>query len=459
MDIERRVSGRINTDGQSKASVIVIAAYALLTLALLPRLSLWLDESIDLLGTQNASFGSIVEYASTNPGGAPVWYLTQALATTLLGYSTFAARLPACLASILSCCGIALLARRLGARWPALCVAVFATFPLQFRYALEGRPYAEGLCLSIWATLAFLRLIENPVWRNAVWYWALILVGLYTQPFSVFIAVAHTMWALGNGRLPPKVRVLTVGALSLAGAGFVPWLVYARRNWKGNLPAGAAHIWHPGLLAMLLRECLGGGYLLTGLVMVAVLLGVRSQTLSTSMKKLMGLMALVPVVLALLADSWSGYFVAIRQMIFILPSLALVACAGLEHVAKTKSGRRAALAAAVVTVSLTHDVRWFFKPREDWKKASDVTSQSARAGACAVLAPERTAQIFLFYHPGLIRDLYGEGADFSACSGVVVVMPDASPDWTNSIKRLTEAGFRRSRVVFAGPPTVRLLSR
>jgi len=86
MDIERRVSGRINTDGQSKASVIVIAAYALLTLALLPRLSLWLDESIDLLGTQNASFGSIVEYASTNPGGAPVWYLTQALATTLLGY-------------------------------------------------------------------------------------------------------------------------------------------------------------------------------------------------------------------------------------------------------------------------------------------------------------------------------------------------------------------------------------
>jgi uncharacterized membrane protein len=440
---------------------LVIAAYAVLTLVLLPRLSLWLDELIDLLGTQNSTFRSIIEYASTNPGGAPIWYLTQALATRALGFSAFSARFPAYIASVLSCCGVALLARRFGARSPALCVAVFAMFPLQLRYALEGRPYSEALCLSIWATVAFLRLIERRTVCNGLWYCVLVVLGLYTQPFSVFVAATHAIWALGNAQLPAKSRWLTLGAFSLAGAGFVPWLVYAGRNWAGSLPPGALTILRPRVLSMVLRECLGGGYPLSGLVILVVLLGVRSETLARSTKLLLLLMVLLPIGFALLVDSLSGYFVAIRQVVFILPSMALLVCVGVESIASRMGGRIAVVAAvAVLSASLTYDVRWFSRPREDWTRAADALSRSVRSGACALLFPERTAQIFLFFDPSLIHHMYSEASDFSACSQVAVtVMPHDPGDSTNLANRLAVLGFRRSRVIFAGEPTVTLLTR
>jgi uncharacterized membrane protein len=439
---------------------LVIALYAGLTLVLLPRLSLWLDELIDLLGTQNSTFRSIIEYASTNPGGAPIWYLTQGLATSALGFSAFSARLPACIASVLSCCGLALLARRFGVKSPALCVAVFALFPLQLRYALEGRPYSEALCLSIWATVAFLRLIERPTVVNGLWYCVPIVLGLYTQPFSGFVAAAHAMWALGNNRLPAKSRLLTLGAVLVAAAGFVPWLAYASRNWTGGLPQGTAGILHPRVLLMVLRECLGGGYLLSGVVILLVLPGLRSETMARSTKVLPLLMVLVPIGFALLADSLSGYFVAIRQVIFILPSVALLVCFGVDYIARRARARIAVVVIAVVlAASVAYDVRWFRRPREDWKRAADVLSDSVRGGACALLAPERTAQILLFFHPSLIHHIYSEGSDFSTCQRVAVVMSHYSPDWNAIVRRLTELGFLRSQVIFSGKPTVTMLSR
>ena len=446
---------------QFRASACVIALYAALTLALLPRLSLWLDELIDLLGTQNSTFRSIVEYASTNPGGAPIWYLTQALATKALGFSAFSARLPACIASVLSCWGLALLARRVGARSPALCVVVFATFPLQFRYALEGRPYSEALCLTIWATIAFLRLIEQQTILDGLWYCMLIILGLYTQPFSVFVAAAHAIWAVGNTHLPVKGRLLALGAFSLASAAFVPWLAYASRNWVGSPAPGTTNILRPRVLLMVLRECTGGGYVASALVILVLLAGIQSETLASSTKILLLLTVLLPIGFALLADSLSGYFVAIRQVIFILPSIALLVCFGVEYITRRMGGRIAVVAAAaVLTVSLTHDVLWFSRPREDWKSAADLLSQSVRGGACALLVPERTAQIFLFFHPNLIQHLYSEASDLSACSQVAVaVMPHDPQDSTNLAERLDYLGFRRIRVIFAGEPTVELLSR
>ena len=126
--------------GPFRGTILFIALYAALILTLLSRLSLWLDELIDLLGTQTHNLHAVIKYAASNPGGAPIWYVTQALVTGAMGFSTFSARLPACIASICSCWGLAVLAQRIGARCPALYVAAFAMLPLQLRYALEGRP-------------------------------------------------------------------------------------------------------------------------------------------------------------------------------------------------------------------------------------------------------------------------------------------------------------------------------
>ena len=415
---------------------------------------------IDLLGTRGGSFRSIAEYASTNPGGAPIWYLSQGLATGLLGFSTFSARLPACGASILSCIGLALVARRFGVKSPALCVAVFALFPLQLRYALEGRPYSEALCLSIWATLAFLQLIERPTLFRGICYCVLIALALYTQPFSIFVPVAHAVGTLPNGNSSGKTRLYTLGAILLAGAGFLPWFLYARRNWTDSLSPGTITVLPPRVLLMLLRECLGGGYLLSGIAILIILAGLLSNTVERSKKLLLLLMIVIPVGFSLLADSASGYFVAIRQVIFILPSMALLICLGVDYIARRAGGRIALVAAILLlAINLAYDVRWFSKPREDWQRAADAVNEAAHQGACAVLVPERTAQIFLFFHPSLVHNIYGDEADFSTCPQVVIAMSHYSKKWPDIASRLAGLGFKQSGVISAAEPTLTVFSR
>ena len=179
-----------------------------------------------------------------------------------------------------------------------------------------------------------------------------------------------------------------------------------------------------------------------------------------SKKTLLLLMVVVPIGFSLLADSLSGYFVAIRQAIFILPSMALLVCIGVEHIARRAGGRIALLAAALLlTASLAYDVRWFNKPREDWQRAADRVNESVHEGSCAVLIPERTAQIFLFFHPSLIHRIYSEEADFSTCPRVAVVMSHYSKRWPNIANRLAGLGFIRSQVIYSSEPTVTVLSR
>ena len=428
---------------------------------LLSRLSLWLDELIDLVGTQTHNIHAVIEYAASNPGGAPIWYLTQALATGVMGFSAFSARLPACIASICSCWGLAVLARRVGARWPALYVAAFAMLPLQFRYALEGRPYSEALCLSIWATVMFLRLLGRPTLLNGLLYCLVVALGLYTQPYSVFVAAAQVIWALANPRVAARGRLLALGAVSLASAGFAPWLVYAAQLWPASPAPGVYATFRPRVLVLVLRECLGGGYPISVPVILAVVAGVRSEALRSSTRALFLLMILLPVGCALGADYFFGYFVAIRQVIFILPSMVLLAGAGVEYIAAKLGGPTAtAVALLILTTSVVYDVHWFTRPREDWKTATAMLRQSVNSGACALLVPERTAQIFVFFDPGLLHRLYGEWSDLSRCSQVAVaVMPSDLPESAAIAKLLADRGFRQSQVLFAGEPTVRLFSR
>ncbi|HXM44293.1 MAG TPA: glycosyltransferase family 39 protein [Bryobacteraceae bacterium] len=396
-----------------------------------------------------------------NPGGAPIWYLTQALAIRVMGFSPLSARLPAWIASIASCWGLALLARRAGARWPALYLAVFALFPLQLRYALEGRPYSEALCFSIWATIVFLRLLERPKLIHGLLYCLLVALGLYTQPYSIFVPVAQAIWALANPRVPVRARLLALAAVSVAGAVFVPWFVYARQNWPSDLAPGVRTTLQPRILLLVLRECLGGGYPLSVPAILAVIAGTRSQVLRPPTKAMLVLMILLPIGGALWVDYLFGYFVAIRQMIFILPGIALLAGGGVEYIAAKLGGSiEAAFALLILTTSLVYDVRWLMRPREDWKTATTALRRSVDSGACALLAPERTAQIFLFFDPGLLHRLYSEASDFSQCPRVAVaVLPRDLETSTAIARRLSARGFRQSQVIFAGEPAVRLFSR
>jgi len=441
-------------------TALFITLYTAITLLLLSRLSLWLDELIDLLGTQRQTIFAVIKYAATNRGGTPIWYLTQALATRALGFSAFSARLPSCIASIAACWGMALLAKRIGARWPTLYVAAFALVPLQLRYALEGRPYSEALCLSVWATVVFLRLLERETFLDGLLYSLLIALGLYTQPYLIFVAVAHVAWALANPRVSAKARLFAVGALSVAGASFIPWLLYARQVWPAY-PAPIVHTpFEPRVLFLILREYLGGGYWISLPVFAAILAGVRAGMVRSSVKLLLVLMILLPIGSALLVDHLFGYFFAIRQVIFILPSVVLLAGDGIEYIGSKMGGLMATGVALLILITgIVYDVRWFTRPREDWKSATAILRQSVDNGACPLLTPDLNTQVFLFFDPNLEHRLI-DASNISGCSQIAVVEMPSSAEYSATIaRRLADAGFRQRRVIFAGEPSVTLVSR
>ena len=127
-------------------------------------------------------------------------------------------------------------AARLNLRTPLLAAILYAVSPLTLRYALEARPYAQAACWSAFATVVFLSLIRKPTSGKRPRYAALVALGLFTQPYSIFVPVAHLIWcayvlgekkharvlARGNGRGAGLARLSSVvseGSRRLAGRG------------------------------------------------------------------------------------------------------------------------------------------------------------------------------------------------------------------------------------------------
>src|SRR6202040_2672130 len=143
----------------------------------------------------------------------------------LFGYSAFVVRLPSVLFTILTCTGVYILARQTSLRMPLLAAILYAISPLTLRYALEARPYAQAACWSVFSTVLFLSLIRQPTLGKAAGYAALVAAGLFTQPYSLFVPVAHLVWLLFTRSVKEKSRVALLAgtAVALAAVAFLPW--------------------------------------------------------------------------------------------------------------------------------------------------------------------------------------------------------------------------------------------
>src|SRR5579872_4013023 len=122
----------------SSRSLALILLYAVMVLLVLGRTPLWLDEVQQFGNTRHSSLQELLRWVQVNAGASPLPYLLQRAVVSFLGYSSFAARLPAALCSIASCGVFAVLCFRFldGGRW--IGVAMFLVLPLQLRYGLEA---------------------------------------------------------------------------------------------------------------------------------------------------------------------------------------------------------------------------------------------------------------------------------------------------------------------------------
>ena len=379
--------------------VLYLAAYGCCLAILLPQLSLWLDEILFLLGIRDASLGDLPAFAARNAGGVPLGYVFSFLSIKLLGYSAFSSRLPSLIFSLASCVGIHFLAERMRIRYTILAVALFSLLPLQFRYAIEARSYSPALCFTIWSTVAFLSLVyKATLWRSLV-YGVAVLLGLFTQPYTIFVPAAHLLWALLDPARRKTAGLIAGTALGVAGALFLPWYFYGSPHWRAEIASDVIQS-HYGFREGLLifKELVGLGILGSALVLAASYLGLRKS--SREFRSFWLLLIGVPIAGAVSADMALGYFVAIRQMIFVLTPLALLATLGFEQIVFVRPRRWGAALACVLFVACAYmNVRLFLRPREDWRAAARALVEASESGACIRLVPDDSLPIFAFFEP------------------------------------------------------------
>jgi mannosyltransferase len=402
---------------------ILLPVYACLLLILSPRLSLWLDEILTLIGAAEPSMSSLLDYIKTVPGGSPLAFLAPRWSIEALGYSVFAARLPSVVASVAACPAIYLLAKRLKIQAPILAVLVFALWPLQVRYAMEARPYALALAFSVWSTEVFLSLPERP---GRKWlYVALTVLASLTQPYALFVTAAHLFYG----------RIAMV-AIAVSAAALIPWYAHFRADWAAVNAAQQLPSFDLKSFLVILHEISGSGYPGTAILLVGIALSLRRS------QRFWLIGVAIPIIAVFVANATFHYFFAARQLIFILPALTLLFAYGITEPRLSGRGQAARiLLVAFLAASLYEDVQWFRKPRENWQAAADAINTEVSKGACVQLLGDSTP-VYEFFYPSLAQH-HCEGQSAYVVVGTsAYVAPAARP-----VRSASTRDFNGPRVI------------
>jgi mannosyltransferase len=241
----------------ARRTVIALTAVALLArVATLDVQSFWSDEAatVDVL---RHSFRGMLDAVWDGESTPPLFYVLAWLWSKLAGTGEVALRLPSALLGTATVPVVAALARRAAAgavggaggghvaaggwgvpdRAAVAGAALAALSPLMVWYGQEARAYALLMLLTAAATLALLRVLEEPSRaRLAVWA-ALAVAAFWSHHFAIFVVVGQAGWALWllRGRAVIAVAGVAAGAVALA-----PLLLHqraaGRASFIGDVP-------------------------------------------------------------------------------------------------------------------------------------------------------------------------------------------------------------------------------
>jgi Predicted membrane protein len=426
--------------------------YTLVLAALAARTSLWVDEVLQLLGTRDElTITGVLRWVMLNPGGVPLGYLTQRAFIQALGYSVLTARLPSILFTVLACLTVAVMCRQLGLRSGKIAAMLLATSPLVFRYGFEARPYGQALFLSIGTTVIFLWLQKRPNWRRLGVYTAAIAMGLYTQPFSVFTPIAHVVSMLFSRGASKRAvtasvswTIRTISAVLLGALLFLPWILAAYPHWRTSIATSKyAFCLELSLVSVILREgC--GSYIIASLLMVAAVTALRRRNMPRGATLLLIAMTLMPVAGALIADAVAGYFFAARQLLFMLPPLAILASEGISELYKMRTSWGTAMFIGILAASVHQDIRMVHKPREDWRAAAASIHRAIEPNGCVVTAPAEWAPLYEFFEPDLKVHRCGSALGSTETIVLAITPYTTGEDVRRALASIAQAGFENS---------------
>jgi hypothetical protein len=428
---------------------LFLGLYAATLLLLIPGKSLWVDEIIDLGGVRNVSdVSGVLAFVPGNAGGVPLGYLVDFWMVRLFGYSVFIVRLPSVLFTVLTCLAVYILVWQAKLRAPLLAAALYAVSPLTIRYALEARPYAQAACWSAFSTVVFLSLVRKPTRGKAARYAALVALGLFTQPYSIFVSVAHLIWLVWIRKDWRALWFAGTGVV-LASLAFLPWYFKAHAIWQGAVSSGVRYMVTGKDLLVIPHELMGTGFAGAALTAVAIVVALVWSSWDRDQKIFWILCMAIPLILVPAADAYFGYFLAARQMIFALLPVVILIAACMEV-----RPWGLVLPLALLTAMLYEDGRWIQRPGEGWQAAAS----QLKGADCSIFVPSGARTMYVFFEPQLPQ--CDENTLTTAGSVALAVSPDQPVSLASEARsKLDLAGFHKVADLRTTDPRIELYRR
>lgn len=336
-----------------KSLAVILGLGFILRLVCLGRRQLWTDELLQALilrASSLADFAGRLKHGMVFP--APLDYIVQKGFVAVAGDSNWGLRLHAVVFGTLSLWFFYRIGRRMFGVRPAIyCTVLFTFFPLHYHYSQEARPYALVVLLALVSYDLLLRIVSNR--GSAGWGWAMLggvlVLLLYSSIFGFAVILSQALTLACTGFLPAgpalgkeeEIRDLRPARQSeivafavvgvLAVAVLVPWEQYA---WSKPMVAHPRDIANPKLVLAMIKELGDNSYPVAALLLLGVITGVRAMLRHGKRQSLFWLLMWfgIPIPVVLAFDLWSGYPLAVREVIFATPPLLLISGYGLSFV-------------------------------------------------------------------------------------------------------------------------------
>ncbi len=302
---------------------------------------------------------------------------------------------------------------RLGSRLfstPAglLAALVVATSPFQVWYAQTARMYTMLALFGAWSVWRFCRLRPASSRRRWAAFVAVTLLAVYSHYYGIFVVLFENLaWLVLPRRRPAPGATAWVTSQALVAAGYLPWLLYARRIALNYYPVSAETDYGAVLWQTLLRFGLGSTIeprpalwlapVFLALLALGVVAGFRHRPRSTTLA--LGYL-LAPFVLGLAVSLLYRPLLATRYLIVASPAYALLVGLGLERVLRLSrpAGSLALLAVLGASLYSWHNIHAIEEyGKGHYRELAAHLAAHARAGDAVVLDGLEQADIFSYY--------------------------------------------------------------
>jgi mannosyltransferase len=375
--------------------------------------SYWSDEAASLRAAR-LPWNELVEFVQSKDVVHLAYYALLHVWIVLCGESEFAVRLPSAIAIGAACAGLVVLVRRFAALPVAAAAGlVLAVLPRMTFAGSEARPYAIGVALVVWATVALLA--ANRWWRWVLYALALA-AAVHVFLYSALLLPVHALYLVQRRADRATLLGWVLAALgSLAACIPIGVVAFGQRDqiaWLASQPVNpwtvlVEPVFERGWLAAVLVGC---GLLAWALARRARRRGavrvrrngavrVRPSDATSLPPRddatpLFVLWLVVPTVLLVLAHLLAPPAYLPRYLAIIAPALA--ALVALAAASLPRAARVAALAALLVAVAPAYASQRspHGKPGgTDLAAIAEYVSAHARPGDAVLLDAEGTVSL------------------------------------------------------------------